>query len=183
MDAIKYMNVEHENILRFVKVARKMAQNILENKKIDFNDFELAVSFIKEYADKFHHQKEEDILFNKMVENLGDVAVKVINHGMIVEHDFGRLYVSDMIDSLNKLKQNQDEHKLDLIASIISYTKLIERHIEKEDKVIYNFAKRELKKEIMDIVNLESMEIEKNNIELIKRNLEILEKLEQKYLS
>lgn len=182
MDAIKVMNKEHENITKLLKIVRKMSYKILKYEEIDFNDFDLVISFIKNYADKFHHKKEEDFLFNKMVENLGEVAVKVINHGMLVEHEMGRLYLHDLQNALEDLKNGDDEKRLDVIASLISYSHLLERHIDKEDRVIYTFAQRELDEKILESVNVETAKFEEINKEIKEKYLNILNLLEEKYL-
>lgn len=182
MNAIQIMNNEHKYITRMLKVARIMSKNILNGKEIDYDDFDLVIEFIKNYADNHHHKKEEDLLFNRMIENLGEVAEKVVKHGMIVEHDFGRLYVSDLKIALEKVKNGDDEAKLDVIASLISYTHLLERHITKEDNVIYTFAQRELTKEVMDLVDKECIEFEEKNSTIRDKYIKILEQLELKYL-
>ncbi|ETI89870.1 MAG: hypothetical protein Q607_CBUC00100G0001, partial [Clostridium butyricum DORA_1] len=96
-------------------------------------------------------------LFNKMVENLGVLGEKLVKHGMLVEHDFGRLYVKNLEEALKKVKAGDEEAKLDLIANAISYCDLLTRHIDKEDRVVYTFAKRELKEEtgldLLDVNN------------------------------
>lgn len=182
MNAIQIMNNEHKYITRMLKVARIMSKNILNGKEIDYDDFDLVIEFIKNYADNHHHKKEEDLLFNRMIENLGEVAEKVVKYGMIVEHDFGRLYVSDLKVALDKVKNGDDEAKLDVIASLISYTHLLERHITKEDNVIYTFAQRELNKEVMDLVDKECVEFEAKNEKIKDKYIKILEQLEKKYL-
>lgn len=182
MNAIDIMNEEHKYIKRMLKVVRSACFKILQNEDVNYDDFYLIIDFIKNYADAHHHKKEEKILFNKMVENLGELGEKVINHGMLVEHDYGRLYIRSLGEALEKLKAGDEEAKLDVIANAISYTHLLERHIDKEDRIIYKFAQRELSKEILDIVDIECIEYENNNIDIKHKNISILENLENKYI-
>lgn len=178
MKAIDIMMEEHKNILRMLKVIRKECFNILQGGEFNYEKFYLIIDFIKNYADEHHHKKEEKILFRKMVENLGTVGEKVINHGMLVEHDFGRLYIKSLGEAVEALKGGDEEAKLDVIANAISYTHLLERHIEKEDSVIYKFAQRELKEEVLTLIDEQCVEYEKNNKEIKDKNLGLLEKLE-----
>ncbi|QJA08117.1 hemerythrin domain-containing protein [Romboutsia sp. CE17] len=182
MNAIDIMNEEHKYITRMLKVIRKVCFKLMEGENINYDDFYLIIDFVKNYADSHHHKKEEKILFNRMVDNLGDLANKVINHGMLVEHDYGRLYMRNLGIALEKLKNGDKEAKLDVIANAISYTNLLERHIDKEDRVIYKFAERELSKEILEIVDIECNNYEDNNIEVKEKNIAILESLERKYI-
>lgn len=182
MKSIEIMNEEHKYIMRMLKVVRKANINILQGLEISYDDFELIVEFISTYADDHHHKKEEKILFNKMVEELGEVADKVVRGGMLVEHDLGRLYIKDLREALEKVKSGDEEAKLDVIANAISYTHLLERHIDKEDRVIYKFAERELDADTLKIIDEECMKYEDSKIEVKKRALYILEELEKKYI-
>ena len=116
-----------------------------------------------------------------MVENIGETAEKVVNQGMLVEHDLGRLYVRNLIEALDKVKNGDLESKLDVIANAISYTHLLTRHIDKEDRVIYKFAERELDEEVLEFINIECGNFENKNKDVKDKYLLILEKLEKKY--
>lgn len=182
MRAIDIMVNEHENIKRMLKVVRKVCFNMFEGKKIDFEDFSKIIEFIIKYADNHHHRKEEIMLFNRMVEHMGAIGEKTVKYGMLVEHDMGRMYIKDLEAALYAVENGDEEAKLDVIANAISYTHLLERHIEKENNVIYKFAERELSEEIFEIINLECNDYEKDN-ELVKEQyLKLIEELEVKYI-
>ncbi len=181
MNAIDIMVKEHEVIRRMLKIIRKISLDILNNKEINYEEFETIIDFIRNYADGHHHNKEEIKLFNKMVENLGAVGEKIIKHGMLVEHDMGRMYVRDLEEALSKVKNGDEEAKLDVIANAISYTHLLERHIEKENNVIYKFAQRELKDEILKEIDIECLKYEEENEDVKKKYIKIVGDLEKKY--
>jgi len=119
-----------------------------------------------------------------MQDNLGTIGQNLITHGMLVEHDYGRLYISDLSDALHRVKNGDEESKLDVISNAVGYTNLLTRHISKEDDAVYNFGETKLSKEIMEQVNLKTEEFEreaeKNGIQ--KYFVDILENLEKKYL-
>lgn len=181
MKAIEIMNEEHKYILRMLDVVRKVCFKIMSGEEIVYEDFNKIIDFIKNYADNHHHKKEEDILFIKMVENIGEAAEKAVNQGMLVEHDLGRLYVRDLVSALEKVKGGDEEAKLDIIANAISYTHLLKRHIDKEDRVIYKFAERNLNDEVMKFIDVECENFEINNEEIKNRYILTLEELEKKY--
>ena len=181
MNAIDLMMEEHRYILRMLKVVRKVCFKVFQGADINYEDFNLIIDFIKNYADGHHHNKEEIMLFNRMVENLGALGEKTIKYGMLVEHDMGRLYIQNLSEALEKVKSGDEEAKLDVVANAISYTHLLQRHIDKEDKVIYQFAKRELKNDIFELIDKECVDYEKNNVHVKDENILILEKLEEKY--
>lgn len=181
MNAIELMVEEHKNIKQMLKVVRKVCFTILEGAEVNYGDFDKIIYFIKNYADSHHHKKEEIMLFNRMVDEIGETAEKVVKYGMLVEHDLGRLYVSNLKAALESFKAGNAEAKLDVIANAVSYTNLLERHIHKEDNVIYKFAERELKKETIDVINEECVVFESENTNIKDENLAILEELKVKY--
>ena len=182
MKAIEIMNEEHKYILRMLKVVRKCCFRILQGEEIVYEDFDKIIDFIRNYADNHHHKKEEDILFVKMVNYLGEAAEKAVNQGMLVEHDLGRLHVKELVTALEKVKDGEEEARLDVIANAISYTHLLQRHIDKEDRVIYKFAERNLNEDIKNTIDEECKCYEDNNEKTKNKYLLVLKELEEKYL-
>ena len=182
MNGIDLLINEHKYVSRMLIVIRKVCFNLIDNNEIDYEDFNKIISFVRNFADGHHHNKEEIFLFNKMVEHLGETGKNVITHGMLVEHDLGRSYIGNLIDALKKYKNGDKEAKLDIIGNSISYTTLLENHIHKEDNIIFNFAKRGLSKELLELVDKECMEYEQNYTDFIKENMDILNYLEEKYI-
>lgn len=181
MDAIALMMEEHKYIKRMLKVVRNACFKIYKGNEINYEDFNLMISFIRNYADSHHHKKEEVMLFNKMVDEIGATAEKIVKYGMLVEHDLGRLHISDLEAALKNLKDGNEEAILDVISNAISYTHLLERHIDKEDKVVYTFAKRELNKDVIENIDKNCFEFEESNLQIKNENISILESLEKKY--
>ncbi len=183
MDGIDLMVNEHKNIKRMLEVIRKACLAIMNGKDIDYTDFKDMIDFVRNYADKHHHGKEEKILFNRMVDEIGGAAEKLIKYGMLVEHDLGRLFMTELEEALVKVKAGDAEAKLDVIANAVSYTHLLSRHIDKEDKVAYTFAKRELSEETLNNVNSECDKFEEDMSKVGFQNkyIEMLERLEKKY--
>ncbi len=182
MTYIEVMMEEHRNIERMLEVIRKYCYKILKNEEVDYNDFFTLIDFVRTYADKHHHGKEEVLLFEKMVKELGAVAEKVVKYGMLVEHDLGRLYMQDLEIAVKKVMEGDDEAKLDVIANAVSYTHLLHRHIEKEDKVIYKFAKDKLSQETHEILEKECCQFEEKaeEAEIQKKYLQLITKFEEK---
>lgn len=182
MNGIDLLVKEHDYVKRMLIVMRKACFKLVEENEIDYDDFSKMISFVRNFADSHHHKKEEIFLFNRMVENLGETGKNIITHGMLVEHDLGRNYMSNLELALSELREGNKEAKLDVIANAISYTTLLENHIHKEDNVIFTYAKRSLNKEILDIVDKECFEYEEKNIDTREENIGILNTLEDKYI-
>jgi len=182
MNGIDLLIEEHKYVSRMLVVVRKACFNFMENNEINYDDFNKIISFVRNFADGHHHNKEEIFLFNKMVEHLGETGKNAITHGMLVEHDLGRSYIRNLIEALEKYKNGNKEAKLDVIGNAISYTTLLENHIHKEDNVIFNFAKRALSEDVLKNVDKECTQYEEEHYDIIKENVDILTYLEEKYI-
>lgn len=149
MNAISLMVEEHKNIKKVLKVIRRLCINILNGEEVNYKAFNMIVDFVRNYADSHHHNKEEDILFKKMAEELGEEIAKGPIYGMFADHDMGRLYIRKLVEALDKVEKGDEDSKVDVIANAISYTDLLYRHIDKEDNAIYKFGESKLSKEAL----------------------------------
>lgn len=185
MNAVEIMMEEHKYIKRMLVVVRKACYKVMQGQAICYEDFAKMIDFVRSYADNHHHGKEEKFLFNKMVEHLGTLGEKLIKTGMLVEHDLGRLYMKELEEALERVKQGDEESKLDVIANAIGYAHLLERHIAKEDEVVYTFAMSRLPSEVIEEVDkaCEAFEEETKQQGIQNYYLELLAQLEEKYLS
>ncbi|MGH4123309.1 MAG: hemerythrin domain-containing protein [Clostridium sp.] len=182
MNAIELMMEEHKIIKRMLVVVRKFSIKVLNNEEVDYNDFNIVIDFVRNYADKHHHNKEEVILFKKMSEVLGERIANGPIMGMLVEHDLGRLFMSNLEAALVKFQSGDNDSRVDIIANAIAYTDLLHRHIDKEDTAIYTFAQKRLSKDQLAEVDTLCLAVEteatKNSLQ--DRYINILSELEAK---
>ncbi|MFV0502844.1 MAG: hemerythrin domain-containing protein [Lachnospirales bacterium] len=164
MKSIDLMKNEHQLIFKAVDIIKKESIDILEGKEINTDLFYNFIEFVRKFADEHHHGKEEKFLFKEMQDKLGEIGVNVIKHGMLVEHDLGRLYMAELETSLNDYKANNNsEIKLDILTNTMSYAKLISRHMAKEDDLIYVFGMKNLPEDVMAEVDKKSLSYEKEH--------------------
>lgn len=184
MESIKIMVEEHENIRRMLKVIRKLCYSVMTNSDLDIADLPRIIDFVRTYADKHHHGKEEDILFETMNKEIEKLAKSGAITGMYIEHDMGRLYMGNLEKAINRFKSGDDESRLDIIANAISYTDLLDRHIEKENTVMYRFAENMLNDSSKAFIEEECKKVETSATEagLQKKYIGLIEELEKKYL-
>lgn len=183
MNGITLMVEEHKYIKRMLTVLRKASYGIIKGNPVDFDDFSKMIYFVRSYADNHHHGKEEKMLFNRMVSEMGGAAEKLVRFGMLVEHDLGRLFIQDLEVALEKVKAGDDEAKVDVIANAVSYTNLLTRHIDKEDLVAYPFAEKGLSQDTLNIINheCEAFEKEMEVLGIQEKYIRLVEELEMKY--
>lgn len=66
MNCIELMVEEHKYIKRVLAVIRKYCYRILNGETVQYEGFYKIIDFVRNYADKHHHGKEETMLFNRI---------------------------------------------------------------------------------------------------------------------
>jgi hemerythrin-like domain-containing protein len=174
---------EHKAIKVMLSIMSKIAENIKNDKGVDTNDVEKIVNFLKTFADKCHHGKEENALFPALVkagipnEN-GPVGV------MLNEHVIGRGHIKEIGTSTENYKAGNTE-SIQLIAdSLLSYVNLLQNHIQKEENVLFKMADKVLNNNVQDDVyeQFEKIEEEVVGHGVHEQFHELLNQLKSKYL-
>lgn len=186
MDSIQILVEEHDNILRMLDVIHSASLEVLGGTPVNVPDFKKMIDFIRKYADKIHHGKEEEFLFKVVLDELGDLGATLIQHGMLVEHDIGRLYVSNLDTALDEYAiRATKEAELSILVAAGSYEQLLRRHIQKENDVIFPFGEKKISQNSAQWVEAQTVDFEVNSKNVLerKRQLEALVTLENKYNS
>ncbi|AGB41169.1 hypothetical protein Halha_1222 [Halobacteroides halobius DSM 5150] len=160
MNVIELLRDEHDNIKRVLVVMRKLCIKILKQDQVEFDAFSDAIDFVRNYADKHHHGKEEDILFAMISDHLDDDIEKDPVEAMLSEHDLGRYFIGNLESALDSVKEGKENAKVDIIANAIAYADLLAGHIYKEDNIIYSYAEEELSQDSLQKVHQEGKEVE-----------------------
>lgn len=147
------LSVEHQNILRVLDAVLAKCDQIEKGETPNLAYFQKLISFIKNYADKFHHAKEEDILFTAMLENMENLHCNPIPV-MLHEHDEGRNYVKGMEEGM------QENNTEKIISYTCKYCVLMQQHIHKEDNILYPMAENALTSGQKELVNKKYREAE-----------------------
>lgn len=123
---------EHILIKRLVGLIPRIIQNLQVESEEGRQLILQTVNFIRFYADKYHHAKEEEILFRYFDEN-SDI-LKAMHH----EHEEARSHVRAILEALDKRDK-------DAIAKHLNaYHDLLAEHIRKEDEILYPWMDRNL---------------------------------------
>jgi hemerythrin-like domain-containing protein len=141
MQATKILMEEHRVIERVIASLEKAALRLEQDQDVQPEFFIQAADFIKGFADGCHHQKEEGVLFQSMVENGlplegGPVSV------MMSEHELGRKYTRGMRSAAEAWRDGDAAQHQAVIDHALAYTALLRQHIYKEDKILFPMADR-----------------------------------------
>lgn len=129
---IKRLVEEHDMIKRLLAFIPPVIADIQKEGGIDIKVIEDCVYYIRNYADRFHHAKEEDILFKYTDESQDIIQV------MYEDHKTGRNFVKSVEAGLKACAGD------DVIKGLNGYRELLTQHIKKEDEILYPWIDRTL---------------------------------------
>ncbi len=134
MQPIGPLMQEHRLIEKMIALMNLQYEKFMQEKKADVNFIATALDFIRTYADKCHHRKEEDILFRDLKKkNLSSWHKNTLQE-LIDEHNQARNSVSSLAKSKDKYAAGNHESFREILNSIKVLTELYPKHIEKEEK-------------------------------------------------
>jgi hemerythrin-like domain-containing protein len=151
MDAIETLMNEHRTIERVLDALVGFADETVRKGSTEKEELSRFVTFVREFADAYHHGKEEDVLFVAMVEhgfpsNGGPIAV------MLHEHDQGRAYVGGLAEKAAQDAEWTAADRQEVAELARAFSDLLHAHIHKEDAILYPMAEQHLPPEVMAAV-------------------------------
>ncbi len=136
MNALEILANEHGLIRRFLE-ALALADEKLENGQRPPKGFyEKAVQFARRFADRFHHFKEEQVMFVRLAQKSGgavDAKVDMLRY----QHERGRNFVNEIANSLDGYEQGDPFKTTALLENTAAYISLLRHHIHLEDHVFF----------------------------------------------
>lgn len=142
-DVTRVMVEEHRLILRMIALVEQQAALVEAGHSQDWQFFLDAVDFIRNYADRFHHAKEEDVLFVALVAN-GMPARQSPIEAMHLEHEQGRTHVRALEEAARRMAGGGHGEEAAIVLHARGYAQLLRSHIDKEDHILYPLAERVL---------------------------------------
>jgi hemerythrin-like domain-containing protein len=128
--------IEHRLIEKMISLIQEEESRIEKTNKADPEFIDTVVDFIRVYADRAHHGKEEEILFRECKQkNMSERDRKLMNE-LIEEHKFGRKVVTELIEA--KKNYVKDGSGLKIIQDKLNaLVDLYPKHIKKEDDIFF----------------------------------------------
>lgn len=127
---------EHVYILKVIHALGVIGEDLEQDRKVDQSLFEPIVRFMREFADKCHHAKEEAVLFPAM-EDKGVPKTGCPLSALRSEHVRGRELVSKLETSAAALAGGNESVRDTLCEVIRHITELYPNHIWKEDAMVF----------------------------------------------
>jgi len=124
---------EHRLIEKMLGYVEDVTREMHEGNKMDPLFVDAVIDFIRTYADRTHHGKEEDILFRDLAgKPLRPEHARVMDE-LMEEHRYARNRVALLADARERHLRGEDT-LLEMAALLTELARFYPVHIEKEDK-------------------------------------------------
>ena len=129
--------IEHRLIEKMLILVNKVLIKIEKQEIVDPVFVDTVVDFIRTYADRTHHGKEEDILFRELEKkNMSDDNRRIMNE-LIEEHIWGRNITRELIEANARYRRGENSALSIITAKLSTLVDFYPKHIAKEDKVFF----------------------------------------------
>ena len=137
MQARGPLMIEHRLIERMISQIKDALAQIESTQKVDPLFVDTAVDFIRIYADRTHHGKEEDILFRDLSKRPLSAEDQRVMDELIQEHVFGRQTTKALVEANARYRNGDASALADIADKLRTLVEFYPKHIEKEDKVFF----------------------------------------------
>ncbi len=125
---------EHRVIEKMVPKLEEERRKITDMNQIDPLFIDTAVDFFRTYADRTHHGKEEDILFEELKKKQLTKENNRVMNELVEEHRYARRTVQSLLKAKEKFKKGEEDAASEILENLGKLIELYPLHIEKEDK-------------------------------------------------
>ena len=177
MQPIAPLMIEHRLIERMIHLIEMEKKEMEEHDKIDSGFIDVTVDFIRTYADRTHHGKEEDILFRDLENKNMSRGDRNLKNDLIEEHKYARKLVGDLVEAKKRYVEGHKESLTRILEKLQALVDFYPEHIRKEDRTFFRAAMEYLNKTEQDAMLQECWEFDRKMIhEKYRLMVEDLEK-------
>jgi len=168
--------IEHRLIERMIRLLRQQLEKVGGQKKADPVFIDMAVDFIRNYADRCHHGKEEDILFRDLAKKGLSDEHRTIMDELLDEHVRARKATKSLLEAKERYLKGNPDALRDIVDAITWLVNFYPIHIQKEDRQFFMPVMGYFTKQEQDAMLKEFYEFDRNLIHSTYRS--IIERME-----
>lgn len=129
--------IEHRLIERMITLIDERARKTGGDERIDPAFIDAAIDFIRTYADRTHHGKEEDILFRDLSGKTMSEDDARLMAELVEEHKLGRRLVGELSTARDDYAGGDERARALVFEKLAAIAAFYPKHIEKEDRVFF----------------------------------------------
>ncbi|HHO47982.1 MAG TPA: cation-binding protein [Desulfobacteraceae bacterium] len=176
MQARGPLMIEHRLIERMLMIAKDHLAKIEARQAVDPEFVDTAVDFIRTYADRTHHGKEEDIMFRDLDKRPLSPEDRRLMQELIEDHVFGRRTTEALVAANSRYRRGDQAALADVARHLRALVEFYPGHIEKEDKQFFPAARGYLSEEEDQAMLAEFLEFDRKMIH--EKYLSVVEEME-----
>ena len=134
--------IEHRIIEKMIGIIDKEIKRLDSGGRPDSRFIDTAVDFIRTYADRTHHGKEEDILFRDCANKSMTEQDSIMMNELVEEHKYARKTVKTLLEAKEMYEKGDESQKPVIIAHLKALVDFYPVHIQREDDVFFPDTER-----------------------------------------
>ena len=156
--------IEHRLIEKMIAILEIEAGRVAESGTVNPVLLDSAVDFIRTYADRTHHGKEEDILFRDLAQKDLSAQDRSVMQDLVNEHVYARQMVRELVEAKERYLKGDTSAIEAIVERLHALVGLYPAHIEKEDKLFFPASMRYLSRSEQDAMIGEMQEFDRRMI-------------------
>ena len=142
---------EHRVIEQVLRALNGMSLKLSLGDPVPAEALSQALDFIRNFADRYHHWREEEYLFPMLEENgLGETGGAL--SFLYAEHVRERELQAELELAIDEYEHGADEARGRIVEAIQQYASHLVAHMQKEDTLLFRFAEDLLEEETKAIL-------------------------------
>lgn len=142
--------------------------------------FTHALEFARAFADKFHHFKEEYLLFNLLaMKKKGEIDAQI--EALRYSHEQGRNYINQIAQALKGYEKRAEISGITIWENLAAYISLLKKHMHQEDHFFFLLAAKEIlpaeQRELQEAFSKEEAKLGKRFLEKMQELISKMESL------
>lgn len=133
---------EHQLILRMIAQMRGTAADLERGARLDPQFVPTVVDFMRTYADRCHHGKEEAILFRELAGKQLSAEDAAAMQQLIDDHVWGRQHTRELAEAAERYAEGDTSELRHIAALLNQLADFYPGHIAREDKEFFRHAER-----------------------------------------
>lgn len=143
MTAVRILMDEHRVIEQVLSCVERMTDDCQQKKTLDVKSANEAIAFFRMFADRYHHCKEEELLFPAL-ESCGFSPHQGPTAVMRSEHAIGRKLICVMSNAVDGAGDGDEAAISDFTKNARTYVAMLRAHIQKEDHCLFPMVQQRL---------------------------------------
>ena len=176
MKAIEILTKEHESILKFLDYLVVANDQLVQGTGPSKEFFEKAINIARSFADKFHHYKEEYVMFGLLAQkHNGQIDGEIERHRS--QHEHCRNLINEISKKLDGYSKSLDSSSRTLHRNLTEYIHTLRSHIRSENEVFFPMVENALNETEQESLLQDFAKYETKSEQNLEMNTKLVEDL------